>query len=113
MMNFDSETKTMLTVAGVTIALLWLFRQPKTVKASVTEGDPYGAPATASGEDAERENAAIALEAMRRAMDAGESADALNKLNRILCNEYNVRVYPSKDGSLMVANKKGDVIMQG
>jgi hypothetical protein len=113
MMNFDSETKTMLTVAGVTIALLWLFRQPKTVKSSVTEGDPYGAPATASGEDAERENAAIALDAMRRAMEAGESPEALNKLNRILCNEYNVRIYPQKDGSLMVANKKGDVIMQG
>ena len=116
MFNFDSETKSMLIISGITIALLWVFRQPKTVGGVAPEGggnSPYGAPDSAEGEDKERESAAIALDAMRRAIKAGESADALNKLNRILCNEHNVRVYPKKDGSLMVANKKGDVIMEG
>jgi hypothetical protein len=50
---------------------------------------------------------------MRKAIDAGESSDGLNKLNRILATEYSVKVYPQKDGTLMVCDRKGASILKG
>jgi hypothetical protein len=50
---------------------------------------------------------------MRSAVDAGETSDNLNKLNRILANEYGVKVYPQKDGAMMVCDRSGASILKG
>jgi hypothetical protein len=50
---------------------------------------------------------------MRSAVEAGETSDNLNKLNRILANEYSVKVYPQKDGAMMVCDRSGASILKG
>ena len=50
------------------------------------EDSPYGAPAEASMSDAEKqENAAVALNAMAAAIDAGESKSELNQVEHLFC----------------------------
>jgi hypothetical protein len=113
----DSSLKNALIILGTAVAVLWVFRNKKKVKvggASGAESDKLAPPATAD-ESAKKQidNAHIALDAMRKAIDAGESSDGLNKLNRILATEYGVKVYPQKDGTLMVCDRKGASILKG
>jgi hypothetical protein len=108
------EAKNILVVAGVAILMLYLFRKPA-VKLAKDQGDdnPYGAPDVASMSDAEKqENAAVALAAMEAAINAGESKSELNKLNSILYNEKGVKVFPSKQGGLMVTDRSGQVLLE-
>ena len=114
----DNSLKNALIIMGTAVAVLWVFRNKKKVKvggaSAGADSDKLAPPATA--DDSEKktiDNAHIALEAMRKAIDAGESSDALNKLNRILATEYGVKVYPQKDGTLMVCDRKGASILKG
>lgn len=113
----DSSTKNALIMLGTAIAVLWVFRNKKKVKvggSSNADSGKLAPPATAEESDKKLiDNAHIALEAMRNAINAGESSDSLNKLNRILATEYDVKVYPQKDGTLMVCDRKGASILKG
>ena len=113
----DNSTKNALIILGTAIAVLFVFRRKRKseIAAEVaSSSDKLAAPATASdGEKQKIDNAHIALDAMRNAIEAGESSDNLNKLNRILATEYNVKVYPQKDGTLMVCDKSGASILKG
>lgn len=114
----DNQTKNALIILGTALAVLFVFRRKrKSEKAEEAMGggsDKLAAPATASDDERQKvDNAHIALDAMRKAIDAGESSDALNKLNRILATEYGVKVYPQKDGTLMVCDRAGASILKG
>jgi hypothetical protein len=113
----DNSLKNALIILGTAVAVLWVFRNKKKVKVEVAvgaESDKLAPPATADESDKKQiDNAHIALDAMRKAIDAGESSDGLNKLNRILATEDGVKVYPQKDGTLMVCDRKGASILKG
>jgi hypothetical protein len=110
----SGEAKNVLVVAGVALLMLYLFRKPRVRLAKdAADNNPYGAPDVASMSDAEKqENAAVALNAMASAIQAGESTAELNKLNSILYNEKGVKVYPNKSGGLFVADRSGQVILE-
>jgi hypothetical protein len=113
----DSSLKNALIILGTAVAVLWVFRNKKKVNvggASGAESDKLAPPATAD-ESAKKQidNAYIALDAMRNAIDAGESSDALNKLNRILATEHGVKVFTQKDGTLIVCDRSGATILKG
>ena len=110
----NTETKNVLIVAGVTILMLYFFRKPSIKLAKdKSEENPYAAPDVASMSDSEKqENAAVALQAMQSAIQAGEGKSELNKLNSILYNEKGVKVFPSKSGGLMVTDRSGQVILE-
>jgi hypothetical protein len=114
-MNYS--VKNALVVLGTAVVVLMIFRRRKKFNmsgGSISGGNKISAPATASIDEKKKvENAHIALDAMRSAVEAGETSDNLNKLNRILANEYSVKVYPQKDGKLMVCDRTGANILKG
>jgi hypothetical protein len=114
----DNSTKNALIILGTAIAVLFVFRRKRKSEAAkealMGGGNKLSAPATASEDERKKiDNAHVALDAMRNAIEAGESSDNLNKLNRILATEYGVKVYPQKDGTLMVCDKSGASILKG
>jgi hypothetical protein len=114
-MNYS--VRNALVILGTAVVVLIIFSKNKKSNAtgvSNASGNKISAPATASSSEKKKiENAHIALDAMRSAVDAGETSDNLNKLNRILANEYGVKVYPQKDGAMMVCDRSGASILKG
>lgn len=114
-MNYS--VKNAIVVLGAAIVVLAIFRNKKKVTSngvSNASGNKISAPATASVDEKRKiESAHIALDAMRSAVEAGETSDNLNRLNRMLANEYSVKVYPQKDGEMMVCDRTGASILKG
>lgn len=107
----DKETQQLLMVAGIVIIVLFVFRPKQKADSakyastlSFSGEDLVQSPK--QGEDKEYENSAIAIKAMRSAITAGESKSELDKLNRDIFKEYNIRVY-EKSGKLVARNNKG------
>lgn len=113
----DNSLKNALIILGTATLVLLIFRRKKknnSTGSANASGEKLAAPQTASDNEKKKiDNAHVALDAMRSAIEAGESSDNLNKLNRILATEYNVKVYPQKDGNLMVCDRTGAPILKG
>lgn len=111
----DKETKILLlTIAGA-FGILWLFR-PKKLKDTETSTSEtkYTAPIVADANKKEQhENAVIAMQAMRDAINAKESKANLDELTKMITKDYNIKVAISKStGKLKAMTMKGDIIAE-
>lgn len=111
----DNETKKLLTVVGIAVVLLWLSR-PKRNMIDGARKRPMGkgklsAPKEAdSGIANDQHNGTIGIQAMREAIESGETKKELDKLNRMLLNENGIKVYVMTNGKLCARNRKGKTV---
>ena len=110
----DNETKDILKIIGVAVLVLFILK-PKKIKSLLDktskDSDAVRPPNTESnGEitDKEFDNATISLKAYRSAVNNGESKLELEKLNKILMNDYGISVFLNpKSGKLVARNSNG------
>ena len=113
----DKQTKYLLMVVGATIVVLWLTK-PKgnmisTAKESLDNGSIDLSSKTSSPNEAdgnlanEQHSGMVGIEAMRSAINNGESKSQLDELNRLLVSENNIKIYSLEDGSLCARNRSG------
>lgn len=114
----DNETKKLLGVVGVALILLWLFKPKNSIMSSPSlKGDggggsgKYAAPKMLDPKEAkEQHDAYVGIQAMRDAVENGESRKELEKLNRMIFNEHGVKVYVMTNGKFCARNRKGKTI---
>jgi hypothetical protein len=108
----DNETKNILKILGVVVLFLL---KPKKIKSLLSkasnDSDGVTPPKTESNvgiSDKDFENATICLKAYRSAVNNGESKSELDELNKILMNDYGIKVFlDSKSGKLIARNGDG------
>lgn len=114
----DKEVKNLLIVSGLAIVVLWFvgkkYKKSNGVGLLEETNSKYPAPKEASGDkQKEQENAVIGLQAMRDAINAGESKTELNKLSAMVLKDYGIKVVISKkNGLLRAMNKSGKVVAE-
>ncbi len=119
----DKETKNLLKILGVAIIILYLTRpkskgkklsgNAKSSKPSFSGGKSGITPpkSTKSDEDKKFENAVISIQAVRSAINNGESDTEVDKLNRMTLKDYGIKVFRcKKSGKLVARDTKGDDI---
>jgi hypothetical protein len=111
----DNQTKKLLTVVGIAVLLLWVTRP----KNNMIEGGSkklkgkgkLSAPKEAdSGLAQDQHNGTVGIQAMREAIESGETKKELDKLNRMLLNENGIKVYVMTNGKLCARNRKGKTV---
>jgi hypothetical protein len=112
----DRETKNLLISIGIGLAILWIFR-PKKNNSSVEEkviADKYQAPKTVSEDDKKiKDDAIIGLQAMREAINNGESVRELDKLKNMILTENNIKIMINKKTKKLRAMlKDGKIIAE-
>jgi uncharacterized membrane protein len=109
----NKEVKILLITLGVALGFVWLFKPKKTSENNKLK-NKYAEPKEASEDlKKEKENAVIGIQAMREAINTGESKDDLEKLKSIILKENNIKILISKKtGLLKAVNKKGDLIAE-
>lgn len=109
----NKTTKTLLISLAGAFALLYLL-MPKNNKNSTSSVPKYAEPKVADDTLVKnKENAVIGLQAMRSAMDNGESKAELDKLSSIIFQDYGVKVMPNKKSGLLRAmSKDGKVLAE-
>jgi hypothetical protein len=109
----DNQTKKLLIVIGVAIVILWVSKPKNNMVDSMRKkgSGKFEAPKTLDSKIAEQQhNGTIGLQAMREAIENGETKKELDKLNRMLLNESGVKVYTMSNGKLCARNRKGKTI---
>jgi hypothetical protein len=109
----NKEVQVLLITIAVSLGFIWILK-PKKQTETKALGDKYSAPKEASDEvKKEKENAVVALQAMREAINSGEKKVELDKLSSIILKENGIKVVISKKtGLLRAMNKKGSVIAE-
>jgi hypothetical protein len=111
----DKETKTLLITFGVAFIILW-FTRPKGMKTSVKDmlGVKYAEPKKASDTDLKaKENATVALQAMKDAMANKEPKKELDSLNAMILKDYGLKILANKKtGKLRALDKSGKVVAE-
>ena len=119
----DKETKTLFLSIAVALGLLWLLK-PKGTNIigkeksedtdSSDENNKYLEPKIASeSSKKEKEDAVIALQAMRDAIDNKEPKRELDKLNSMILQDYGVKVLLNKKTlKLRAMSKQGKVLAE-
>lgn len=111
----DKETKTLFITLGVALVILWLVR-PKGMKTSVKNmlGEKYAEPKKASDTDLKaKENAIIALQAMKDAIANKEGKKELDALNAMILKDYGLKILANKKtGKLRALDKSGKVVAE-
>jgi len=111
----DRETKTLLVSIGIGLVILWIFKPKK--NGSTTEEvivDKYQEPKlVAEDEKKIKDDAVIGLQAMRDAINNGESARELDKLKNMILQENGIKIMINKKTKKLRAMKKdGSVIAE-
>jgi hypothetical protein len=111
----DKETKTLLITFGVALVVLWLAR-PKGMKNSVKDllDVKYAEPKKANDSDLKaKENATVALQAMKDAIANKEPKRELDKLNAMILKDYGLKILANKKtGKLRALDKSGKVVAE-
>jgi hypothetical protein len=112
----DKETKTLLVSVGIALAILWLFK-PKKDSASESEDavdNKYKEPKTVSDNEKKlKDDAVVGLQAMRDAINSGETAKELDKLKNVILTEHGVKIMINKKTKkLRAMTKDGKVIAE-
>ena len=110
----NKEVKVLLVTLAVSLGLIWVFKPRKSSNEKNDSSNKYAEPKVAS-EDVkkEKESAVVGLQAMREAINAGESKSELEKLKSLILKEHGVKVLIStKSGLLRAMNKKGNVVAE-
>jgi hypothetical protein len=110
----DNQTRNLLGVTAITLIVLYIFK-PKnsTLSFSGEEENKYSSPMTADAKKINESNdASIALQAMKEAIQSGENKAELDKLNRILFNEHGLKVVTMDNNKLAVRNRSGKTILK-
>lgn len=102
----EKEIRNVLIVTAVVAVVFWLVK-PK--NKSVFKKD-LSKPSIANNPEKEYENAVTAIKAMREAINAGESQEALNELNKEIISMYNLKVFTDENHKLIVRNKQKKAI---
>jgi hypothetical protein len=111
----DRETKTLLVSIGIGLAILWVFK-PK--NGSTTEEevvvDKYQEPKVVAEDDKKiKDDAVVGLQAMRDAINNGESARELDRLKNMILQENSIKIMINKKTKKLRAMKKdGSVIAE-
>lgn len=110
----SKELKTLFITLGVAAMFLYFFKPKNNAKSTNSSTTKYSAPKEADSQIAkEKENAVVGLQAMREAINAGESKTELDKLNNMILKEKGIRVILSTKTKLLKAvNKKGKVLAE-
>ena len=111
----DRETKTLLVSIGIGLVILWIFKPKK--NGSATEEvvvDKYKEPKlVAEDEKKIKDDAVIGLQAMRDAINNGESARELDRLKNMILSENGIKIMINKKTKKLRAMKKdGSVIAE-
>lgn len=109
------ETKTLLASIGIGLVILWLFKPKK--GASTSEEvvvDKYAEPKLVTEDDKKiKDDAVVGLQAMREAINNGESARELDKLKNMILQENGIKIMINKKTKKLRAMKKdGNVIAE-
>lgn len=111
----DKETKTLLITFGVALVILWLAK-PKGMKNSAKDllKVGYAEPKKANDSDLKaKENATVALQAMKDAMANKEPKRELDKLNAMILKDYGLKILANKKtGKLRALDKSGKVVAE-
>lgn len=110
----DRETKNILAVLGVAIVVLLIFKPSKSgnKRKNILSGKKNTEPPKVDGSDDKKfENAVISIQAVRSAINNGESDTEVDKLNRMTLKDYGIKVFKcKKSGKLVARDTKGDDI---
>jgi hypothetical protein len=111
----DRETKTLLASLGIAIAILWLFKPKKEIEVSDEDIDnKYKEPSLVDDNEKKlQDDAVVGLQAMRDAINNGESAKELDKLKSVILSENNIKIMINKKTKkLRAMTKDGKVIAE-
>ncbi len=113
----NRETKTLLASIAVALAILWIFKPKKQSDSSETEGkedSKFKMPKVLEDDKKKvQDNAVIGLQAMRDAINSGESSGELNKLKNLILKDYGIKVLINKTTKkLKAVDKKGNTIAE-
>jgi hypothetical protein len=111
----DRETKNFLASIGIALVILWIFKPKK--ETSVSEEvivDKYAEPKVVAEDDKKiKDDAIVGLQAMRDAINNGESVRELDKLKNMILQENGIKIMISKKTKKLRAMKKdGSVIAE-
>lgn len=111
----DKQTRNVLIVLGISVALIWAFR-PKnnlldTASKKLKPKNKTSEPQVTSDELVKQQhNATVSLKAMREAINCGEKQEALNTLNKKLQSDMGIKIFTMENGLLCAKNKDGRTI---
>jgi hypothetical protein len=110
----SKELKTLFITLGAALVFIYLLKPKSSKKKDNTTDSKYSAPKEAdSALQKEKENAVIGIQAMREAINSGESKAELDKLSAMILKEKGIRVILSVKTKLLKAvNKKGKVLAE-
>lgn len=109
----DNQTKKLLIVVAIVIGVLWISKPKNNMVDSMRKkgSNKLDAPKTLDSDIAKQQhNGTVGIQAMRQAIENGETKKELDKLNRMLLNENGVKVYVMSNGKLCARNRKGKTI---
>ena len=102
----EKEIRNVLIVTAVVAVIFWLVKP----KNKLVFQKDLSKPSIANNPEKEYENAVTAIKAMRAAINAGESQEALNDLNKEIISMYNLKVFTDENHKLIVRNKQKKAI---
>ena len=102
----EKEIRNVLIVTAVVAVVFWLVKP----KNKLVFQKDLSKPSIANNPEKEYENAVTAIKAMREAINAGESQEALNELNKEIISMYNLKVFTDENHKLIVRNKQKKAI---
>ena len=114
----DKETKTFIATIGIALALLWIFKPKKNANTDAKTDevivDKYQAPKVVEEDEKKlKDEAVVGLQAMREAINNGESPRELDKLKSMILQENGIKIMISnKTKKLRAMDKKGSVIAE-
>jgi hypothetical protein len=115
----SKESKTLLATIGIALVILWIFKPKKDANSKEDKKDDvlidkYKAPkVVAEDEKKLKDDAVVGLQAMRQAINSGESARELDKLKNMILQENGIKIMISKNTKkLRAMDKKGAVIAE-
>jgi hypothetical protein len=112
----DRETKSLLISIGIALVIIWIFKPKKSIS-EVSEhslDDKYKAPKIIEEDEKKlKDDAVVGLQAMRDAINNGESAKELDKLKNVILTENGIKIMISKKTKkLRAMTKDGRVIAE-
>lgn len=111
----DRETKTLLISIGIALGIIWLFKPKKSNNIDLSpDDDKYKAPKVIEEDEKKlKDDAVVGLQAMRDAINNGESAKELDKLKNVILAEHGIKIMINKKTKkLRAMTKTGKVIAE-
>jgi hypothetical protein len=111
----DRETKTLLVSLGIALVILWIFKPKKESEVSDEDFDnKYKEPSVVNDDEKKlQDDAVVGLQAMRDAINNGESAKELDKLKNVILTENGIKIMINKKTKkLRAMTKDGKVIAE-